>query len=142
MPTDRVTRALRIAKLAHSLGEYDTNVLGMVGEVVAEDVLGMRKAPKQSKDIDGHIVVNGIASSVQVKALSSARILSYGPGAKFRIAAGEHPQRLVVLLVRSKLARYQVLYDGPASAIGKIEMVSGTQRRGIRLGDIYNQRET
>ncbi|HOE42025.1 MAG TPA: hypothetical protein PLB25_10415 [Rhodoferax sp.] len=37
-----------IAALARSLGDCDTNLLGMVGEVIVEGLLGLTKAPKQS----------------------------------------------------------------------------------------------
>lgn len=36
MPASRITRALRVAKLARALGDYDTNVLDMVGETIGE----------------------------------------------------------------------------------------------------------
>ena len=37
-----------IAALAWSLGDCDTNLLGRVSEIIAEGLLGLTKAPKQS----------------------------------------------------------------------------------------------
>ena len=141
MPRDPVNRALRIARLAHSLGNYDSNVIGMVGEVIAKEALLIEKAPRQTKDIDGHIQVNGVRRSVQVKTLSSSRIARHGGTAKFRIAWGAHPERLVVLLVLTGAGKYRVIYNGDATPVGKLELVKGVQRRGIRVSDLYTNRE-
>lgn len=138
---NRVTRALRIAKLAHSLGNYDTNVMGMVGEVIAEEVFGMTKTSKQAKDIDGHIMIDGASRSVQVKTLSCERVASYGGSAKFRVAEGDHPERLLVLVVFSRAAKYEVAYHGPTAAVGKVEVVSGTPCRGVTVHHLFSTRQ-
>lgn len=138
---DRISRALRIAKLAHSLGEYDTNVLGIVGEVIAEERFGMRKASKQSKDSDGHVLVDGVARSLQVKTLSSSRIAAYRGGAKFRVAHGVHPEYLLVLLVFPLFCTYEVLFYGPASSVGRAESVNGVARRGVCVHHLFVGRE-
>ena len=140
MATHRVRRALRIVALARSLGDYDTNVLGMVGEIIAEDLLKLKKAPKQSKDIDGHYFHKDNQVSVQVKALSTSRIARYGGGVKFRISADIHPQHLVVLLVFRKRPAYIMLYQGPSQEVGKTELVNGITRRGVTIHDIYKGR--
>lgn len=140
MATHRVRRALRIAALVRSLGDYDTNVLGMVGEIIAEDLLGLTKAPKQCKDIDGHYFHEGNQVSAQVKALSTSRIARYGGGAKLRISAGVHPEHLVVLLVFRKRPAYRVLYQGPSQKVGNIEFVNNIPRRGVTIHDIYQGR--
>jgi len=137
---NRVTRALRIAKLAHSLGDYDTNIMGMVGEVIAEEIFGMTKTLRQAKDIDGHVMIDGSARSVQVKTLSRERIASYGGGAQFRIAENSHPERLLVLIVFSQARKYEVAYNGPAALVGKVEIVDGQQRRGICVHHLFAER--
>jgi uncharacterized protein DUF6998 len=134
---NRVTRALRIAKLAHSLGNYDTNVMGMVGEVIAEEIFGMTKTSRQTKDVDGHIMIDGAARSVQVKTLSCERLATYGGGAKFRVAEGSHPERLLVLVVFSQVGKYEVAYNGPTGAVGKVEVVSGVPRRGVCVHHLF-----
>jgi hypothetical protein len=134
---NRVTRALRIAKLAHSLGNYDTNVMGMAGEVIAEEIFGMAKAAKQSKDVDGHIMMDGAARSVQVKTMSCERLATYGGGAKFRVSEGSHPERLLVLIVFSQLGKYEVAYHGPTEAVGKVEVVRGVLQRGVCVHHLF-----
>ena len=141
MLEDRLTLALRIATLAHSLGDYDSNVLGMVGEVIAVETLRMTKARKQSKGIDGHIQVGTEQRSVQVKALSSARIAKSRGSVKFRVDWGTHPELLVVLLVFAKIGKYEVLFNGCTQSIGRCEVVKGVQRRGVRVSDLYKNRE-
>lgn len=130
-----------IAKLAHSLGGYDTNVMGMVGEVIAEETLGMAKAPAQSKDIDGHLLLAGERRSLQVKTLSAARLTTYGRGAKFRVAAGVHPEQLLVLVVFPRAASYKVAYFGPTTSVGKLELVNGTERRGVCIHHLFVGRD-
>ena len=101
---NRVTRALRIAKLARSLGNYDTNVMGMVGEVIAEEIFGMTKTSKQAKDIDGHIMIDGASRSVQgnpgqYRDLSdgvSELKIDVGPG--YRVYYSQRGSRLLLLL--------------------------------------------
>lgn len=59
----RLKKILEIRKQLRELGDYDTSIAGAVGEVYAEEVLGMVKAPRGEKAIDGYI--NG--RSVQIK---------------------------------------------------------------------------
>ena len=141
--TDRITTALEIARLARSLGNFDTNVLGMVGEVIAQDVLGMTKAPPQSKGIDGHIQVGTAQRSVQVKALSARRVAGKRPvgSSGFRVAWGDHPERLVVVIVFTKIGKYQIIFNNDASSVGKSVTVKGVRRREVCVSDLYKNRE-
>jgi hypothetical protein len=109
----------------------------MVGEIVAEDLLGLTKTPKQCKDIDGHYLHEGNQVSVQVKTLSTSRIAKSGGGTKLRVSGDVHPEHLVVLLVFRKRPAYRVLYQGPSQEVGKIEVVKGIQRRGVTVHDIF-----
>lgn len=59
----RLKKILEIRQALKELGEYDTSIAGAIGEIYAEEVLGMIKAPVGTKGIDGYI--NG--RSVQVK---------------------------------------------------------------------------
>ena len=44
-----VARALRAFRLIRWLGEDDSNVDGVAGEIIAEHFLGMKKAPRQTR---------------------------------------------------------------------------------------------
>lgn len=59
----RVKKMLQAMKLLRECGNYDTSISGAVGEVYAEDVLGMDKGKRGNESVDGWI--NG--RSVQVK---------------------------------------------------------------------------
>lgn len=61
----RLKKILELRKQLRELGNYDTSIAGAVGEVYAEEVLGMVKAPKGTKGIDGYI--NGRAVQVKTK---------------------------------------------------------------------------
>lgn len=134
----RVHEALDIAKRAKALGDYDSNVIGMVAEIIAEDVLGMIKSPAGTKNIDGHILENGKKLSVQVKAFSSGRVLRYKGGAKFRISENGS-EKLIVILVYSNLAEYEILYNGNADSVGKKE--SNKNTRIIQLNSLKSKSE-
>ena len=43
------------------LGDYDTTIAGAIGEVYAEVKLGLRKAPRGTKGIDGWINERGVS---------------------------------------------------------------------------------
>lgn len=59
----RLKKILELRRQLRELGNYDTSIAGAIGEIYAEEVLGMIKAAKGTKGIDGHI--NG--RSVQIK---------------------------------------------------------------------------
>ena len=46
---------MELRKQLRELGDYDTSISGAIGEIYAEEVLGMVKADKGTKGIDGHI---------------------------------------------------------------------------------------
>ena len=123
---DRVSEALDIVKRAKSLGDYDSNVIGMAAEIIAEDRLGMLKASSGTKNVDGHIFRNGKKVSVQVKAFSSGRVLRYKGGSKFRVPENGS-ELLIVILVYSNLSEYEILYEGSSSGIGKLERNKSTK---------------
>lgn len=66
---DRIAEALDLVRRAKALGGYDSNVIGMAGEIVAEERFGLVCTKCGNKDIDGFMVVNGDKRSVQVKAM-------------------------------------------------------------------------
>jgi hypothetical protein len=117
----RVYKALDLVRLATELGEYDSNVIGMAGEVIAQEHFGMRKAARGKRAVDGVLTVDGVERSVQVKAWSEARIRRYGSRTFFRITEEAHPEHLLVLLVYSSKPHYEVLYNGPRGGTGKLE---------------------
>ena len=51
--TERTLKALEIVRLAAELGDYDSNVIGMAAEIIAEEEFQMVKIPRGSKAIDG-----------------------------------------------------------------------------------------
>lgn len=59
----RLQKALELRAQIKELGDYDCQFVGAIGEIFAEERLGMIKAPRHETKIDGHI--NG--RSVQVK---------------------------------------------------------------------------
>lgn len=63
MQTNRLDKALQIRAMINDLGDYDCSFVGAIGEIYAEEKLGMIKAERHTSNIDGHI--NGRA--VQVK---------------------------------------------------------------------------
>jgi len=134
----RIEEALDIVKRAKALGGYDSNVIGMAAEIIAEDVFGMVKAPAGTKNIDGHLVQNGVKVSIQVKSFSSGRVLRYKGGTFFRIPENGS-EKLIVLLIYSHLAEYEVLYNGSAATVGKKE--NNKARRIIRLDSLKKQSE-
>jgi hypothetical protein len=115
---DRVHESLDIVKRAKALGDYDSNVIGMAAEIIAEDVLGMRKAATGNKDIEGYFFEGDEKVSVQVKAFSSGRILKYKGAAKFRIPENGS-DKLIVIVLYSNLAEYEIIYNGDAKLAGK-----------------------
>ena len=60
---ERLKKMMEAFKLLRECGDYDTSISGAVGEVYAEDVLGMDKSERGMDGIDGWI--NG--RSVQIK---------------------------------------------------------------------------
>ena len=124
---DRIAEALEIVRRAKALGDYDSNVIGMAAEIVAEERFGLKRTSSGSKDIDGHVVVDGVTRSVQVKGFSSGRIQRYQGGAKFAIHTSGCADMLLVLVFYAKIAEYEVVFYGPTRDVGKVSGC-GTKR--------------
>ena len=135
---DRVSEVLDIVCRVCVLGEYDSNVIGMAAEVIAEDVFGMTKVPRGTRDIDGAWMRNGSNRTVQVKAWSEARIRKYKNGTFLRLKEKALPDDLLVLLIYSSKPEYEIIYNGPPHDIGKFEPLLGT--RAIRF-DVMRTKE-
>lgn len=52
---NRLNKILKARELLRECGEYDTSVAGAVGEVYAEEMLGMKKAERGAAGYDGWI---------------------------------------------------------------------------------------
>ena len=136
---DRVAEALDIVRRAYELGGYDSNVIGMAAEIIAEEVYGMHKAPRGTRAIDGTWAIDGQNHTVQVKAWSEARILTYRRGTFLRLPVEHGPDRLLLLLVRTSKNGYEELYNGPAASCGRIERNGRT--RVVRLDSVKSMPE-
>lgn len=117
----RVTEILDIVRRVCALGEYDSNIIGMAAEIIAEDVFGMTKVSRGTKDIDGYIMLDESKHTVQVKAWSEARIKRYKFGTFLRLKVIGEPDKLLVLLIRNSKAGYEVIYDGSPKDVGYLE---------------------
>ncbi len=111
---DRVAKVLDIVALSSSLGNYDSNVIGMAAEIIAEEVFRMTKTLRGSKGIDGRWLRDGSDRSVQVKAWSERRIMRYKGGTLLRLNETLFPDDLLLLLIYSSQPTYEVLYCGSA----------------------------
>ncbi len=124
---NRVTEALDIVVRVAALGDYDSNVIGMAAEIIAEDIFGMTKASRGKKDIDGLWKTGEETRTVQVKAWSEARVKKYRAGTFLRVKEVSASDDLLVLLIYCSKPDYAVLYHGPTKAVGYIEP-SGASR--------------
>jgi hypothetical protein len=118
---DRVIEILDIVQRVAALGNYDSNTIGMAAEIIAEDVFGMQKVMRGTRDIDGFWMVDDLRKTVQVKAWSEARVKRYKSSTFLRLKVGSEPDKLLVLLVRNSRAGYDVLYDGSPLDVGYVE---------------------
>jgi hypothetical protein len=123
----RVSEALEIVVRACALGEYDTNVIGMAAEIIAEDDFGMSKVARGTRDVDGSWMKDGLNRTVQVKAWSERRIRRYKRGTFLTLREVSLPDDLLLLLIYSSKPGYEILYNGPASNVGLVDS------RGIRV---------
>jgi len=135
---DRINEALDIVKRAKALGDYDSSVIGMAAEIIAEDQFGMIKASTGKKDIDGYWYKENKEISVQVKAFSSGRVSRYKGGTFFRVPV-DGSDFLIVILIYSSEAKYDVLYNGKTSEAGVIEN-NGTKRI-VKLNTLKTKEE-
>jgi hypothetical protein len=139
---DRVSEVLDIVSRVSKLGNYDSNVIGMAAEIIAEDKFEMTKAERGTQTIDGYWFSGLTRRTVQVKAWSEARVKKYRSGTFFRINEQDAPDALIVLLIYSSKPKYEVLYNGPARAIGQLE--HSTQhgiRRIVRFDSLRSRAE-
>ncbi len=118
---DRVSEVLDIVSRASKLGNYDSNVIGMAAEIIAEDKFKILRTDRGTKTIDGYWFSALTRRTVQVKAWSEARVKKYRSGTFFLISEEDAPDDLIVLLIYSSKPKYEVLYNGPARAIGQLE---------------------
>lgn len=134
--TERTLKALEIVRLAAELGNYDSNVIGMAAEIIAEEEYGMTKAKRGQKDVDGSWLVEENNRTVQVKAWSEKRVKDYRDGTKLRLKLANPPDDLLLLLVHSSERKFTELYKGPATEVGKIEILKSVQFRKVSLGPL------
>jgi hypothetical protein len=133
----RVYEALDIVRRVCALGDYDSNVIGMAAEIIAESVYGMEKKSRGSRDIDGSWFCSQDRRTVQVKAWSEARVKRYRHGTFFRVDEASGADELLVLLVYSSKVGYEELYKGPTRAIGKLEKAG--LKRAIRFDSLKSR---
>jgi hypothetical protein len=129
---ERVAKVLEIVRLVTELGEYDSNVIGMAAEIIAEEDFGMTKVHRGKKGIDGRWIYEGSDRTVQVKAWSEARVRRYKASSFLRINDAGVVDDLLVLLIHSSEPKYQVLYKGPITSVGYRE--EKWARRVIQFG--------
>ena len=118
---DRVPEVLDIVSRVSKLGDYDSYVIGMAVEIIAEDKFKMSKTDRGKKTIDCYWFSYLTRRTVQVKAWSEDKIKKYRSGTFFRISEEDAPDDLIVLLIYNSKPKYEVLYNGPARAIGQLE---------------------
>lgn len=123
---------LDLVRRAVALGQYDHNLIGMAGEIIAEEDFGMEKAATVANGIDGYWERDGERRRLQVKAWSRSRINRYGDSTMLRIKPDSSDDLLVLLI---EADGYKVLYSGPADDVGKIAPVKGVEYRLIQYRD-------
>jgi hypothetical protein len=112
----RVIEALDIVRRACLLGDYDSNVIGMAGEIIATEVFGIRRAKRGTQSIDGWLD----NQSVQVKTCGQSRLQEYKKGVKITLSARHTSDRLLIFFIPNSGESYHVLYDGRTAEIGTI----------------------
>jgi len=65
MIKNKLEKIFQVLQDLHALGAYDTNIAGAIGEIYAEEVLGLIKAPRGTKGYDG--TINSRKVSVKTK---------------------------------------------------------------------------
>ena len=131
---DRVKEALEIVRRTKALGDYDSHVIGMAAEIIAEEEYGMKKTPVGAQGIDGHLADN---KTIQVKGLSSVRVLKHKGGTRVHVWDG--CVMLLIILFYPRLVEYEVLYYGELKKIGTINEKSKYRKklkRQVRLDQI------
>lgn len=134
---ERVAEALDIVVRCSRLGEYDSNVIGMAAEIIAEEDFEMTKTPRGSRDVDGLLFLDGNEQTVQVKAWSESRIKRYRHGTFLRLNETALPDVLLCLLIYCSKPGYEVLYNGSPSMVGYVERTRPT--RAIRFDSMLER---
>jgi hypothetical protein len=137
--TNRVLEALNIVVRVCALGEYDSNVIGMAAEIIAEDMFGMTKTPRGTRHIDGTWMKDGLNQTIQVKAWSEARVTKYKNGTFLRLKETALPDELLVLLIYSSMPGYEIIYKGSPKDVGYVETSKLT--RAIRFDTMKSREE-
>jgi hypothetical protein len=133
---NRIENALDIVVRSAQLGDYDSNVIGMAAEVIAEEVYRMKKTPRGSRDVDGHWYVDGNEQKVQVKAWSEDRVRKYRQFTYIRLRESALPDVLLCILVYCSKPDYKIIYNGPPREVGYVEK-NGLDRV-IRFGHMMS----
>lgn len=136
LKVSRIENALDIVVRAFQLGQYDSNVIGMAAEVIAEEEFGMKKSPRGTRDVDGHWYVNGCKQTVQVKAWSEDRVCTYKQFTYFRLREAALPDVLLCILVYCSKPGYEIIYKGSPLEVGYVE--KNGRDRVIRFGDMMS----
>lgn len=123
----RLKKILELRRQLRELGSYDTSISGAVGEIYAEEVLGMVKAPKGAKGIDGHI--NGRA--VQVKTKDGKERSDSAVYASVRHGLEKEVEDLVVVMIQGD----EVTHFGPVP-LAQIPYADHKQGRRYYLNKI------
>lgn len=123
----RLKKVMELRKQLKELGNYDTSISGAVGEIYAEEVLGMVKAPKGSKGIDGHI--NGRA--VQVKTKDGKERSDSAVYASVRQGLEKEIEDLVVVMIQGD----EITHVGPVP-LSEIPYTEHKQGRRYYLNKI------
>lgn len=129
---NRVKKALDMVVGAAELGKYDSNVIGMAAEIIAEEEFGMRKAKRGNKDVDGTWFKDDREHTVQVKAWSEDRVNAYKQFTYLRLREDSLPDVLICILVYSSKPDYEIIYNGSPRDVGYVE--KNGRDRVIRFG--------
>ena len=136
---DCVAEVLDIVVRSARLGNYDSNVIGMAAEIIAEEDFGMTKSPRGSRDVDGSLFRDGKNHTVQVKAWSESRIRRYRHGTFLRLKETALPDVLLCLLIYCSKPGYAVLYNGSPTLIGYVEKTRPS--RAVRFDSMQTRDE-
>ena len=130
----RTVEALDILRRVSLLGDYDSNVAGMIAEIIAEEEYGMKKTKRGTKDVDGTWFVGDNQRTVQVKAWTEKRLRDHKNNTFLRLKIENLPDDLLLLLVHSSKQTYSELYRGATIEAGHLGNLNGKQVRVIKLG--------
>ena len=115
---NRIRHILRIHQLVHALGVYDGNIVGMAGEIIAEQEFGMIKARRQNPGFDGQAMFEHSLQTIEVKSLSTTRLRARRHKTTFKVCKEPVPAVLLVLAIFERQPRYEILYHGYTSKGG------------------------